>query len=109
MSASARITHKVTAYHWRHNRRSARSKLMMCDCGWREAMIRKTEWTCRLRNLVGLCWLRGHAWDLPMAAHVGPVGFDESDDTFIDEMRQCDRCYHCQWLKVPASERQRGS
>lgn len=93
MPSHERIRHALTLHHWRYNRRARTGSLGMCSCGWQCWMFRRIKWRTRLRGIVMLCWLRGHRWGADEEAHAGPVGFDESADTLVATMRQCDRCW----------------
>lgn len=88
-----RVRHKLTAHHWRHNRCSNGTTLGICSCGWHARFLRRVQWTTRWRKVTRLCWLRGHVWGERNEMHTGPVGFEESEDTFMGANHQCDRCY----------------
>ena len=40
-----RLSHKLTAYHWR------KGNLLICSCGWEPWWFRKVDWTSRLRRM----------------------------------------------------------
>lgn len=89
-----RITHKLTAHHWRHNRRGL-TIIGYCSCGYEAWFSRKIKLKTRWRKLYKLCWLRGHDLGELEGVHCGPVGFEESEDTLVWQYRRCDRCWTC--------------
>lgn len=90
---SERLSHALTFYHWRYNRRAEHGGLAMCSCGWKCRMFRRVARRTQLRSVLLLCWLRGHRWGENNETHTGPVGFKESEDTLIGTTRQCERCW----------------
>ena len=90
---SMRIRHRLTAFHLRDRfNRSKSTRIGICACGWRSSIMR-TSWTTRLRRILCVC---GHHWESWKPMHAGPVGFEESEDTLLCHMRQCERCYRCE-------------
>lgn len=57
-------------------------------------MFRRINRRSQLRGL--LCIVPGHSWGETEESHVGPVGFDESEDTLLGRYRQCERCWKCE-------------
>jgi hypothetical protein len=87
------VGHKLTAYHWRYNRHHAATKLGGCSCGWharfmRPSLLQRLRTTCCALTV-------GHDWGDPDPIHTGPVGFEESEDTLIGHVVQCESCGKC--------------
>jgi hypothetical protein len=102
--STLRVKHAFTAYHLRDRLAPGKpSRIAICSCGWKCSMFRRSDRRQKVRALVGLCWLRGHAWEADGPVHVGPVGFDESEETRIATMRQCARCYRCETISRNAA------
>lgn len=87
-----RISHFMTAYHWRDSRKRTGTVLGHCRCGWKAKFLRKSQ-RARLEEL--WCGLRGHDFGPPINVHAGPIGFEESEDTVLGSFRQCERCHKC--------------
>lgn len=72
-----RIKHKLTAYHWRENRRD-NLQICICSCGWKDPLMRNSigdywrEFQCLLAG--------GHQWEEPYTAEASPVDFEDGGD-----------------------------
>lgn len=85
-----KVTHRLTAYHWRSDRRSTGTVLGICSCGWRARFMRPSM-TTRLRRVV--CLFRGHRWDDPEPIMVGPAGAPDDQFESIGDLTMCDYCW----------------
>lgn len=91
------VKHKLTAEHWRRNRKPRSTVLGICSCGWKNKLFRSS---LRTRARKVMC-VFGHKWEDPEPIEVGPVyeengewvsGIDRGEG-YTFHMRQCERCY----------------
>lgn len=85
------LRHKLTAYHWRYDRRKSTS-LAICTCGWNCRAFRPGV-KLRLKGLV--CRVIGHNLGEVETAEAGPIDFEEGEGDVMWRFRQCERCYQC--------------